>query len=280
MAPLLLLAFAAAPSPLKVGVTLHPYYSWTANVAQGLPIEVVPVLPGDVDAGNYQPRPADVQRLAGLDALVVNGLGHDSFIEAMLAASGNTRCVIIRPNEGLALLANAHGTGKNPHTFLSYGNAVQQAYAIARALGQLRPELAPALQANATAYAKRLRAQKAAALARLAGLPQRRVVTVHDGYSYLLQELGLSLAGVVEPAHGLTPSAAELGDVVKLLESKQVKVVLSEEGFPPALVEVLARSGARVATVSHIATGAYTASRFEDEMRANLDAMVAVLAVP
>ena len=44
-----------------------------------------------------------------------------------------------------------------------------------------------------------------------------RVVTVHDGYGYLLQEFGLEVAGVVQPSHGLTPSAAELRDMVALL---------------------------------------------------------------
>src|SRR5262249_14765945 len=58
-----LLSLALAPSALagqtklKVGVTLHPYYSWTANVVAGTDVEVRAILPGEVDAGNYQPRP-------------------------------------------------------------------------------------------------------------------------------------------------------------------------------------------------------------------------------
>lgn len=273
MPVLALLLLAAAPAPLKVGVTLHPYYSWTANVAKDLPIEVRPVLPGDVDVGNYQPRPEDIAKLRDLDALVINGVGHDDFILGMLKASGNTRCVVIRPNDGTALLKNLKGGAVNSHTFLSFTNAVQQTYAIARAIEALRPELGPKLEANAQAYAKRLRHQKAEAVARLAGAPQTKVVTVHDGYSYLLQELGLELAGVVEPAHGLLPSAKELGEVVELLRTKKVKVVLSEASFPPAMLEVLKQSGAEVSVLSHIATGAFTPERFEVEMQKNVDAL-------
>jgi zinc transport system substrate-binding protein len=273
MPVLALLLLAAAPAPLKVGVTLHPYYSWTANVAKELPIEVRPVLPGDVDVGNYQPRPEDIAKLKDLDALVINGVGHDDFIEGMLKASGNTRCTVIRPNDGTALLKNVKGGAVNSHTFLSFTNAVQQTYAIARALEGLRPELAPKLEANAQAYAKRLRQEKAQAVARLAGAPETRVVTVHDGYSYLLQELGLELAGVVEPAHGLLPSAKELGEVVELLRTKKVKVVLSEASFPPAMLEVLKQSGAQVSVLSHIATGAFTPERFEVEIQKNVDAL-------
>jgi zinc transport system substrate-binding protein len=273
-----LTALAMAAAPLKVGVTLHPYYSWTANVAAGLPVEVVPVLPGDVDVGAYQPRPEDVAKLGALDALVINGIGHDDFILEMLKASGNAKCRVIRVNDGTALLRGAHGEAVNSHTFLSFSNAIQQSHVIARALGELRPELAGALVKNATAYGKRLRAQRARAVERLKTFAGARVVTVHDGYSYLLQELGVGLAGVVEPAHGLVPSAAELGGVLELLKKQKVRLVLSEASFPAAMTEVLAQSGAKVVVVSHIATGAFTAERFEVEMAANVDALVKGLA--
>ena len=77
---------------LKIGVTLHPYYSWTTNVVGNLPgYEVRALLPGDIDAGDYQPRPQDIKRLADLDVVIVNGIGHDDFIFPMLKASGNTK---------------------------------------------------------------------------------------------------------------------------------------------------------------------------------------------
>jgi zinc transport system substrate-binding protein len=273
----LLLLAALAVAPLKVGVTLHPYFSWAANVTQGLPIDVVGVLPGEVDAGNYQPRPEDIARLKALDVLLVNGIGHDDFIEGMLKASGNERCTVVRLNAGTALLKNHRGEAMNSHTFLSFSNAIGQSYLIARSLAQLRPELASALQKNATAYATRLRQQRASALQRLSQARTRRVVTVHDGYSYLLQELELTLIDVVEPSHGLIPSVAELGQLLRRLEAEPVKVVLSEERFPSALVEVLKEHGATVVVVSHIATGTFAAERFEHEMQANVDALVSAL---
>lgn len=264
-------------APLKVGVTLHPYYSWASTVTQGLAVEVVPVVPGDIDVGNYQPRPEDVARLKDLDVLLVNGLGHDDFIGPMLKASGNATCRVVNLNDGTPLLNNHRGEGKNSHTFLSFGNAVLQAQLVARVLTELRPEWAGRLQDNVARLTKRLRAQRAAALKRLEGARTRRVVTVHDGYSYLLQELSLELIDVVEPAHGLTPSAAELAGLLTRLDREPVKVVLSEERFPPALVEVLKQHGARVVVVSHIATGAFTAERFEQEMQVNVDALVSTL---
>jgi zinc transport system substrate-binding protein len=273
----------AQPAPsggaLRVGVTLHPYYSWTMNVVGKLPgYEVRPLLPGDIDAGDYQPRPDDIKKLVDLDAIVVNGIGHDDFIFSMIKASGNKRLVVIRPNEATPQIKAERGPGVNAHTFISFTNAIQQTYAIQKALAALRPKDAAALQQNAADYARRLRLIKSKAAAQLADAKITRVVTVHDGYGYLLQEFGLDIAGVVQPAHGLTPSAAELRDMVRLLQREKIRVVFSEETFPPQLLKVLGdEAGVNVYIISHIASGPFTADRFEREMQTNVETMVRAL---
>ena len=280
--PTVILLLAASPAfaqTLKVGVTLHPYFSWTKNVVGTLPgYEVRPILPGEIDAGDYQPRPEDIKKLTDLDAIVVNGIGHDDFIFPMIKASGNSKIVIIRPNDATPQIKAVRGNSVNSHTFISFNNAIQQTYAIQKALATLRPKDAAALQANAAEYARRLRVIKAKAASQLAEARVPRVVTVHDGYGYLLQEFGLEVAGVVQPAHGLTPSATELRDMVRLLQREKIKVVFSEETFPPPLLKVLSdEAGVKVYTISHIASGPFTADRFEREMQTNVETMIKAL---
>jgi zinc transport system substrate-binding protein len=265
--------------PLKIGVTLHPYYSWTKNVVGDAPgVEVRPILPGEVDAGNYQPRPEDIKKLADLDAIVINGIGHDDFIDGMIKASGNTGIFVIHPNDGTPLLKSARGGAKNSHTFISFTNAITQTYTIERALSGLRPDLAPRFSEGAARYVARLRQMRADAAKKLAKARIKRVVTVHDGYGYLCQELGIEVAGVVEPAHGLVPSATELGAVVDLLKREKIHVVLSEETFPEKLLGVLKSSApVNVYVITHIASGPYTADKFEREMGKNVSTLVKAL---
>lgn len=272
-------AVAQTAPTLKIGVTLHPYYSWTKNVIGTLPgYEVRSILPGEVDAGDYQPRPEDIKKLVDLDAVVLNGIGHDDFIMPMIRSSGNKKLVIIRVNETTPQIRSARGGSVNSHTFISFTNAIQQTYAIQKALTTLRPADAVALQRNAADYARRLRLIKAKASQQLADAKVTRVVTVHDGYGYLLQEFGLEVAGVVQPAHGLTPSAGELRDMVKLLQREKIRVVFSEESFPDAMLAVLRNeAGVKVYTITHIASGEYTAEKFEREMQNNVDTMVRAL---
>ena len=272
-------ASAQTPATLKIGVTLHPYYSWTKNVIGTLPgYEVRSILPGEIDAGDYQPRPDDIKKLVDLDAIVVNGIGHDDFIQPMIRAAGNKKLVVIRPNETTPQIHSARGNSVNSHTFISFTNAIQQTYAIQKALAALRPQDAAALQRNAGEYARRLRLIKSKGAEQLAEAKITRVVTVHDGYGYLLQEFGLEVAGVVQPAHGLTPSAAELRDMVKLLQREKIKVIFSEETFPQPMLKVLQdEGGARVYVITHIASGEYTADKFEREMQKNVETMIRAL---
>ena len=120
---------------LRIGVTLHPYYSWVSNIAVGTDTTVVAVLSESSDPHAYQPLPEDIEQLATLDALVINGLGHDEFIPPMLKAAGDKSPEIIRPNSGVPLLASrlvgSDTPTSNSHTFLSITSAVQQVANIA-----------------------------------------------------------------------------------------------------------------------------------------------------
>ncbi|HET9989187.1 MAG TPA: zinc ABC transporter substrate-binding protein [Kofleriaceae bacterium] len=266
-------------APLRIGVTLHPYYSWTANVVAGVPgAEVIAVLPGEIDAGNYQPSPDDIAKLAHLDAIVINGIGHDDFIRPMIKASGNEHLVVIEANAETPLVKGAHGDAPNSHTFLSFENAIAQSKLIAQRLGAVRPAAAATFAANARAYGAKLRAIEQAAAQQLAHAKIKHVVTVHDGYTYLLQEFGIELAGVVQPAHGLTPSAKELADMIALVKAEHITVVLSEQDFPAKLLATLTdATGAKVYTISHVAVGDYSATEFETVMAANAATLVRAL---
>jgi zinc transport system substrate-binding protein len=264
--------------PLKVGVTLHPYFSWASRVAEGTSVTVVNVLPGTVDAGAYQPRPRDIAALRDLDLIVENGLGHDAFIDGMIRSAGSQKLRRIQLNDETPTLKGAHGEAVNSHTFLSITNAIAQTNKLARSFAAVRPTEATAFDRNAASYTRRLRLMLAGAQTTLSTSTRPlRVVTVHDGYSYLLAELGIELVGVVEPAHGLVPSAKELSSLLALLKREGVDVVLTEEAFPPALLAPLRAAGARVFVISHVAVGDYTAEKFEVEMAKNLATIVAAM---
>ena len=107
-AAILLAAPLVQAKPLRIGVTLHPYYSYVANIV-GKAAEVVPVIPAGFNPHAYEPRAEDIKRIGTLDVLVMNGVGHDDFADRMVAASEKPRLPVIEANANVPLLA-ATGT--------------------------------------------------------------------------------------------------------------------------------------------------------------------------
>ncbi|AGT08614.1 metal ABC transporter solute-binding protein, Zn/Mn family [Paracoccus aminophilus] len=276
-------ARAAGSQPIRIGVTLHPYYSWVANIAgeAGAPVPLVPV---GFNPHAYEPRAEDIRRIGALDAVVVNGIGHDDFAGRMIAASGRPDVPVIEANRNVPLLpavgAFARGLGNtidgrvvNSHSFISIAGAISQVQTIATDLGALYSDHAASFAENARAYNRRLRQLRAEALAQVvqAPSPEFKVATIHGAYDYLLREFGLEASAVVEPAHGIEPSPSQLAQTIKKIRGMNVSVIFSESNFPSAYVETIEReTGVTMYPLSHIIHGEYTAEKFEVEMAQNL----------
>ncbi|OEC47985.1 metal ABC transporter substrate-binding protein [Pseudomonas sp. AP42] len=276
------LANAEASKRLRIGITLHPYYSYVANIV-GDKAEVVPLIPAGFNPHAYEPRAEDIKRIGTLDVIVLNGVGHDDFADRMIATSERPDIKVIEANANVPLLAAtgnaARGAGKvvNPHTFLSISASIAQVNNIARELGKLDPDNAKTYTQNARAYGKRLRQMRADALAKLTNAPNPdlRVATVHAAYDYLLREFGLEVTAVVEPAHGIEPSPSQLKKTIDELRALDVKVIFSEMDFPSTYVDTIQReSGVKLYPLSHISYGEYSAEKYEVEMTGNLNTVV------
>jgi len=274
--------YADSAKPLRIGITLHPYYSYVSNIV-GDKAEVVPLIPAGFNPHAYEPHSEDIKRIGTLDVIVLNGIGHDDFADRMIAASEKPNITTIEANENVPLLAAtgnaARGAGKvvNPHTFLSISASIAQVNNIARELGKLDPDNASTYIRNARSYGRTLRKMRADALAKLADAPsaELRVATIHGAYDYLLREFGLEVTAVVEPAHGIEPSPSQLKKTIDQLKELDVQVIFSEIDFPSAYVDTIQReSGVKLYALTHISYGEYSPELYQQGMQQNLDTVV------
>src|SRR5512143_969514 len=72
---------------LRVGITLHPYYSFVANIV-GDRAKIIPLIDSDANPHGYAPQSADMIRMMSMDVMVVNGIGHDTWAFEILDAAG------------------------------------------------------------------------------------------------------------------------------------------------------------------------------------------------
>ena len=280
----------AEEDKLNIGVTLHPYFSWVSNIV-GDTADVTPIIPPESDPHVYQPRPEDLAGLNDIDIIVVNLLGHDSYITKMLKAAGREDIPKINVNDGLSLIPVFHqkysfdgeeatvteSVSYNSHTYIAITGAIQQVNTIVRELSKRNPEHADLYKKNAFAYARRLRRMLADALLKINNLDTEdlRIATVHDGYAYLFQELGLKTAAVVQPRHGIEPNARQLKDTIDRIKKAKANVLFTEVDYKKRYLDIIyEETGCRIYRLSHISRGPYRANKFEQDMQKNLDDIV------
>ncbi len=273
---------------LDIGASLHPYYSWAKNIV-GDQANVTSIIPSGSDPHSYQPLPSDMKNLENLDVVIINGIGHDEFIKPMLKAIDNDELMVINTSKGLPLIPvfNKHyafekenKVAYNSHTYIAITGAIQQIQRIARKLGKLCPDQAAFFMKNARAYAIKLRKMLQSALVQIDMLDTNklRIATVHDGYSYLFQELGIEVSAVVQPRHGVRPSARQLEDTIKRIKRARVNVLFGELDYEKKYVDIIYKeTGCRLYALSHISNGEYSKEFFEQAMQRNIDAIVAAL---
>lgn len=261
---------AAAGERLQVGITLHPYYSYVSHVV-GEQADVIPLIETGFNPHSYTLSPADIARLQTMDVLVVNGIGHDNFAIEAAERLGLPDLRLLNANEDVPLLGTANSP--NPHTFVSIDATVRQLYSIAKGLGAIDPDNAITYRKNAFAYAKRLRALKRPLQTVLIGqdISGMKIASTHNAYGYLLQEFGLTVSAVVEPAHGVLPSAAQLQKTIDTIRDLNVDVLFTELNMENSYVETIEKeTGIRLFHFSHMTHGAYRRELVEEEMAHNL----------
>jgi manganese/iron transport system substrate-binding protein len=180
---------------------------------------------------DYQPTPGDIVRAQGADLILWNGMNLERWFEQFFDNLDDVPEAVV--SEGVEPIGIGEGpyTGKpNPHAWMSPDNALIYVENIRRALVAHDPENAETYNANAAAYAEKIRALDAPLRQRLADIPeaQRWLVTSEGAFSYLARDYGmreLYLWPINADQQG-TPQ--QVRRVIDLVREHQIPVVFSE----------------------------------------------------
>ena len=101
---------------------------------------------------------------------------------------------------------------------------------------------------------------------------------MHGAYGYLMQEFGLQISAVVEPRHGVEPTARQLAETIDEINSSGVNVLFAEQYFASKLADTIENeTEVKIFSFSHISDGEYSADHFEEDMRKNIEELIRAL---
>ncbi len=104
------------------------------------------------------------------------------------------------------------------------------------------------------------------------------VATTHNAYGYLLQEFGVDVAAVIEPAPGVEPSASQLQETIEKIQRSGIDVLFYELNMPNRYVDTIEKAtGVKLYRFSHMTHGPYQAEKVEVEMQENINTLMAAM---
>lgn len=235
-----LTACSSGPSQRSTGklrvVTTTTQLTDFAHVVGGPNVDVYGVLKANVDPHDYEPSPADLEAISESDVVLENGLGLDGWLDKTIE-SASPKGSVVDASAGVA----AHD--RDPHIWLDPRNAKVMVANVAAAFERADPARAGAYETNRRAYDAELDRLDAEIAAEIAALPNKKVVTNHDAFSYFIDRYGLEYVGAVIPSFDTQAelSARDISDLVAKIKASGVKAVFSESSVPPKAAEAIGR---------------------------------------
>jgi len=229
-------------------------------------VEAVSLVPPNMDAEEYQPKPQDMLRLKQARLLVRVGLDYDLWLDRLLAQAARPeisrggpayvdasfaisvlelRGMSVGPGDG-----HAHGSG-NPHYWLDPKNAETITANILEALARIDPANAVAYEANRQAFLARLNAKLAEWESKLSALKSVPIVAYHNSWPYFARRFRLDVIGFIETKPGVPPSPSHLAAIVRDMRARGARIVVREPHEPERDVAFVAgKAGAQVVTLA------------------------------
>lgn len=290
---------AAATERLQI-VATTTLIGDTVRVVAGEQVDQFVLLPVGGDPHGYNPTPQDISKAADADAVFINGLELEAFLEELLE-NANTEMNIVDLSEGVEAIAmgeeehhdeaeheaeeDEHEHGEfDPHVWWYPLNVAVWADEIAAELARLDPGHGEMYEANAAAYQQDLIALDEWITGQVAQLPEseRILVTDHDSLGYFVHHYGFELVGTVFPSLSTQsePSAQDLAQLSEAVQAFGVPAVFVGTTVNSKLAEQVAQeTGVAVVSIytDSLSDEDGPASTYLDFMRWNVETIVGAL---
>ena len=235
----------ATAQPLRIVASFSILGDMARQVAGPLAEVHTLVGPGG-DAHVFEPRPADAQKLAQADLVVLNGLHLEGWMDRLIQASGFKGRRVVASDGVTPRLLDGH---PDPHAWQSLRLAAIYVRNIQSALKAARPRQAARIDQLAGRYLADIQALDTRVRAQIGALTpaQRRAVTTHDAFGYFAAEYGVTWLAPQGWTTAEEVSARDVARVVRELRAQHVRALFLESAGDPRLMQQIAReAGVRI----------------------------------
>lgn len=243
---LFLLSGCAVSAPeADIAATTLPVYEFTAQLCQGTDLTVARLITEPVSClHDYSLGVRQVRAVEAAGTIVISGAGLEAFMEDLLSGKD-----VIDASEGISLLGcehdhhddDHHHHETDSHIWLSPENAIAMCANICAGLEEKYPRHASLFRANLSALTADIQALADYGRQQLSSLSCRDLITFHDGFTYFAESFDLHILAAVEEESGSEASAAELKELIGLIDTHNIPAIFTEKSGSVSAAGIISR---------------------------------------
>lgn len=286
---------AASNKPRAVA-TVFAYYDALRAIG-GPDVDCVILLPPKLSPHEYAPTVGDRASVARANLIVKNGLLIDRWVDKLMTDNQSatvvdvgevvkskgiepihTDEVHVGPQSETEPVKAEDISAGNPHIWLDPRVQGMAAEAIRDALIKIDPAHRSGYEARAKAYLGELGRLDQEFADAAKGFEQKEFIGFHSAYAYLARRYGLKQVASVEELPGQGPSVGQLGNIIKLIREKHIKVIFRESVFPVQVADaIIKETDVKIGILQPLETYDDPGQTYTSLMRENLAALKAAL---
>lgn len=222
---------------LDVYVSVYPIYDLTKKIGQDK-INLVQVMPNQVDAHHWQPSTQDIINLEKADLFIYHGAGFEHWIDTVLDSINNENLKTIETSKAITLLSSDQQV--DPHTWLDINKAKKQMAYIKDSLIKADSANKDFYESNYQKYAKEFDALNKEYQNELSKVKNNDIVVNHQAFSYLASAYNLNQHALVGIETESEPSAKKIADMIKFIKANNISAIFYESEDTKKVINTIA----------------------------------------
>lgn len=259
---ILLAGCASQANPADIAATTLPVYQFASILCEGTDLTVTRLVTESISClHDYSLSVRQVKAVEAAELVILSGGGLESFMEDLLA--GKTA---VDASAGIELPESCHEHehdhgdhdhhDHDAHTWLSPADAMVMAENICQGLCDQYPQHKTTFEANLQKLLKQLKDLLQYGQQQLKDLSCRELVTFHDGFAHFASCFDLTILKAIEEESGSEASAAELKEIIGIVNAHNLPAIFVEANGADAAAKVIsAETGAKIFTLNMAMAG-------------------------
>ena len=228
----------------SVFASIYPLSYFVSEIG-GDKVSVTTITPPGTEPHEYEPKPGDLAKIYKSNLLVINGINLEPWAEKIKSDLFVNGVSLVTASDGITLLSK--GGQSDPHIWLDPVSAQRIVLNIRDGLVKVDPENEKYYRSNTDNLIVRLIDLDNLYRKSLFNCTQDTVIASHSVFGYLENRYKFKQDTLAGLSPDEEPSSQRIADLVSEIESKDIKIILTETLLSPKLSETLAReTGATV----------------------------------